>query len=152
MLYYDARLAVEHPTVEIRVPDVCTDPATSLLVAALVRGLVETAATTDDAQDFWRVEMVRAAQWRASRYGVSDRLVHPLERTPKPAREVVQTLVDTVRPALEEAGDLDFVTEEVESVLRAGGAVRQRAAYERTGDVEGVVDDLVARTEETWQS
>ena len=98
MLYYDARLAVEHPTVEIRVPDVCTDPATSLLVAALVRGLVETAATTDDAQDFWRVEMVRAAQWRASRYGVSERLVHPLERTVEPAREVVQSLVDTVRP------------------------------------------------------
>ena len=151
MLYYDARLAVEHPTVEIRVPDVCTDPATSLLIAALVRGLVETAATTDDAQDFWRVEMLRAAQWRASRYGVSDRLVHPLERAPKPVREVVQTLVDAIRPALEEAGDLVFVTEQVESVLRAGGAVRQRAAYERTGDVEGVVDDLVARTEETWQ-
>ena len=45
MLYYDARLAVEHPTVEIRVSDVCTDPAASVLVAALVRGLVETAAT-----------------------------------------------------------------------------------------------------------
>ena len=55
------------------------------------------------------------------------------ERTPSPAREVVQTLVDTVRPALEEAGDLGFVTEQVESVLRSGGAVRQRAAYERTG-------------------
>ena len=133
-------------------PDVCTDPATSLLVAALVRGLVETAATTGDAQDFWRVEMVRAAQWRASRYGVSERLVHPLERTLGPAREVVESLVEAVRPALEEAGDLDFVTEQVESVLRAGGAVRQRAAYERTGDVEGVVDDLVARTEQTWQS
>jgi carboxylate-amine ligase len=150
MLYYDARLAVEHPTVEIRVPDVCTDPALSLLVAALVRGLVETAVTSGDAQPPWRVEMLRAAHWRASRYGVSERLVHPLERTPRPAREVVESLVDTVRPALEEAGDLDFVTEAVESVLRASGAVRQRAAYERSGDVEGVIDDLVARTEETW--
>jgi carboxylate-amine ligase len=152
MLYYDARLAVEHPTVEIRVPDVCTDPAISLLIAALVRGLVETAVTADDAQAPWRVEMLRAAHWRASRYGVSERLVHPLERTPQPARAVVEALVDTVRPALEEAGDLDFVTDGVESVLRASGAVRQRAAYERSGDVEGVVDDLVARTEETWAS
>ena len=150
MLYYDARLAVEHPTVEIRVSDVCTDPATSVLVAALVRGLVETAASTEEAQDPWRVEMLRAAHWRASRYGVSERLVHPLERTPKPAREVVQSLVDTVRPALEEAGDQDFVAEGVETVLRAGGAVRQRAAYERSGNVDGVVDDLVTRTEQTW--
>jgi carboxylate-amine ligase len=153
MLYFDARLSVDHPTVEIRVSDVCTDPAVSLLAAALVRGLVETAAVdaasgADPAR--WRVEMLRAAQWRASRYGVSDQLVHPLERTPRPAREVLQALVDHVRPALEETGDVDFVTEGVESVLRAGGAVRQRAAYERTGGVEGVVDDLVARTEETW--
>lgn len=44
------------------------------------------------------------------------------------------------------------MTDGVESVLRASGAVRQRAAYERSGDVEGVVDDLVARTEETWAS
>ena len=70
----------------------------------------------------------------------------------QPVREVVQTLVDAIRPALEEAGDLVFVTEQVESVLRAGGAVRQRAAYERSSDVEGVVDDLVARTEETWRA
>jgi carboxylate-amine ligase len=63
---------------------------------------------------------------------------------------VVQSLVDTVRPALEEAGDQDFVAEGVETVLRAGGAVRQRAAYERSGNVDGVVDDLVTRTEQTW--
>ncbi len=150
MLYYDARLAEDHPTVEIRVADVCTDPAASLLVAGLVRGLVTTLTAAEAPQPPWRVEMLRAAHWRASRYGVSERLVHPVERTPRPAREVMQCLVDTVRPALEEAGDVAFVTEGVETVLRAGGAVRQRAAYERSGDVAGVVDDLVARTEESW--
>ena len=35
--------------------------------------------------------------------------------------------------------------------IRGGtGAVRQRAAYERTGSVEGVVADLVTRTAEAW--
>jgi carboxylate-amine ligase len=37
-------------------------------------------------------------------------------------------------------------------VLSATGATRQRAAYERTGSLEGVVDDLLARTEGSWAS
>ena len=29
---------------------------------------------------------------------------------------------------------------------------RQRAAYERTGSLEGVVDDVLARTADSWAS
>lgn len=154
MLYFDARLSATHPTVEIRVPDVCTDADDPVLVAALVRGLVATAAegllpTTEDGH---RVEELRAAHWRASRYGVGDRLVHPLDHALGPARDVVEAFVDAVRPALEEAGDLARVRAGVERVLSGGGAARQRAAYERSGDVRGVVDDLVERTRRSWES
>ncbi len=55
-------------------------------------------------------------------------------------------LVDHVRPALETYGDLDLVEDGLRRVLAGTGASRQRAAFERTGSVEGVVDDLVART------
>ena len=44
MLYFDARPSHHHPTVEVRVADVCRDPRDTLLLAALTRGLVETAA------------------------------------------------------------------------------------------------------------
>lgn len=44
MAYFDARLSASYPTVEVRVADVCMDPADAVLVAALSRGLVETAA------------------------------------------------------------------------------------------------------------
>jgi carboxylate-amine ligase len=91
------------------------------------------------------------ARWRAARYGLADDLLDPADRELRPARDVMAALVDHVRDALEEAGDLDRVADGVERVLRAGGATRQRAAYERTGSVEGVVDDLLARTEATWQ-
>ena len=40
MVYFDARLSVKYPTVEIRVTDVCTDLDDAVLVAALTRGLV----------------------------------------------------------------------------------------------------------------
>ena len=44
MLYFDARPSHHHPTVEVRVADVCREPRDALLLAALTRGLVETAA------------------------------------------------------------------------------------------------------------
>ena len=44
MLYLDARLSAQYPTVEIRVADVCTDPEDGVLVALLARALVETVA------------------------------------------------------------------------------------------------------------
>lgn len=44
MIYFDARLSHHCPTVEIRVADVCLEADDTVLLAALVRGLVETAA------------------------------------------------------------------------------------------------------------
>jgi carboxylate-amine ligase len=153
MFYFDARLSAAHPTVEIRVSDTCTDPADGLLVAALVRGLVETTAASWRAGDeppVWRTEELRAGQWRAARYGVTDALVHPGVRELRGAREVLDALVAEVRPALEEAGDLEAVTDGIDRVLAHSGATAQRAAFERTGGVRGVVDDLVARTRASW--
>ncbi|MCW2774762.1 MAG: putative enzyme, partial [Nocardioides sp.] len=87
-----------------------------------------------------------------SRFGVSDRLVHPGERELRPARDVLDALVAAVEPALAEAGDLDRVTARLERVVHEGGATRQRAAHERSGHVAGVVDDLIQRTELTWEA
>lgn len=165
MLYYDARLSAGQPTVEIRVLDVCTDLADAVLAAGLVRALVETAAEdwaehgsergaehggergADGKRPRWRAETLRAAHWRAARLGLSDTLVDPVQCELRPAREVLESLVRHVAPRLEAAGDLERVREGVERVLRAGGATRQRAAYERSGSLDGVIDDLVERTE-----
>jgi carboxylate-amine ligase len=153
MLYFDARLSVRQPTVEVRIFDVCTDPADAVLLAALVRGLVEKAARcwrSGDEPPHWRTEALRAAHWRASRLGLADTLVHPLLRRLAPAREVLESVVCHVRQELEESGDADLVDEGVERVLAGGGAVLQRAAYARTGMIHGVVDDLVRRSEAVW--
>lgn len=149
MLYFDARLSVEHPTVEIRVTDVCTDVEDAVLVAALCRALVETVAGEEPAPR-WRSDLLRAAHWRAGRHGLADHLLHPLTGRPAPADEVVTALVDAVRPALVAAGDEGRVASGLDRLsARGGGATRQRQAYERTGEVSGVVADLVQRTRES---
>ncbi|WP_084151758.1 carboxylate-amine ligase [Nocardioides halotolerans] len=151
MLYFDARLSEGQPTLEVRVLDVVTDLHDVGLLAALVRGLVETAALQAAAGEplpDWRSEELRAARWRAARYGLADDLLDPADRELRPARDVLGSLVDLVGDRLEAAGDLGRVTRGVERVLGGTGATRQRAAHERTGSIEGVVDDVLARTKE----
>jgi carboxylate-amine ligase len=153
MFYFEARLSVDHPTVEVRVSDMCTDPADTMLIAAVVRGLVETAAgawRSGSEVPVWRAEELRACHWRAAKFGVTDALVLPDARSLRGSREVLEALVSEIRPALEEAGDLEVVAEGIDRVLSHSGATAQRAAYERTGDVCGVVDDLVERTRASW--
>ena len=153
MLYFDARLSVGQPTVEIRVCDVCTDPVEAIALAALIRGLVETAArdwADDRPVPHWRAEALRACQWRASRFGTSETLVHPVERELRSAREVLEALVTHVEPVLREAGDLDRAEGLLEHAIGANGAARQRSAFERAGSIEAVVDDIILRTETSW--
>ena len=151
MLYFDARLSEGQPTLEVRVLDAVTDPEDVGLLTALVRALVE-AAIVDwpDGLPRWRAEELRAARWRASRHGLADGLLDPVTHALRPAREVLTRLVELVSARLDVNGDSGRVARGVERVLGATGAARQRAALERTGSLEGVVDDLLARTADSW--
>jgi carboxylate-amine ligase len=143
MVYFDARLSRHHPTLEVRVADVCLEVDDAVLLAALVRALVQTAV------DAWRAgeppatvrtELLRLASWRAARSGLEDALVDPTTWRPAPAAEVLDRVVEHVGPALEAAGELTAVRELLGAVLTRGtGARRQRAAWERTGDMAAVV-------------
>ena len=150
MVYFDARLSDAYPTVEIRVADVCLDARDTVLVAALCRGLVDTAAAEwadgSPAPDV-PVAMLRLATWQAGREGVDGSLLDPVTSRPRPAAEVVADLVAHVRPALEANGDLALVEDRVEQVLtRGNGARRQRAVLEKTGQLYDVVADLARVT------
>jgi glutamate---cysteine ligase / carboxylate-amine ligase len=154
MLYFDARLAQSFPTVEVRVADVCTEVDDALLLAALARGLVTTAAgawSRGDPAPGWRTELVRAATWRAGRDGLSDKLVHPETGRLVRARDAVDALLAHVSDALDDVGDRDDVVRLLaELVSRGPGAGRQRAVFESKGTLEAVVDDLRDRTEATY--
>jgi glutamate---cysteine ligase / carboxylate-amine ligase len=146
MVYYDARLSAEYPTVEVRIGDVCLDVDDAVLLAALARGLVETAVREWRAgtpADPVRLELLRLAAWRAGRSGVDGVLLNPCTWRPVPAREVLDQLVRHVAPALEEAGDLPRVQELLSGVFHRGtGARAQRAA----GDPRAAVVLAVRRT------
>src|SRR4051794_17771273 len=141
MLYFDARLSEGQPTLEVRILDTVTEPEDAGVLVALIRALVETAveqSSADVEAAARRCEELRAARWRAARYGVAGELLTPADHGLRPAREVVAALVEMVQERLAAAGDTDRVSEGLERIFAGTGAARQRAAFERTGSVEGV--------------
>ena len=154
MLYLDARPSRTYPTLEVRVADVCGDLEDAVLLAALCRGLVETEAGRPAGPvPEWRADLLRAASWRASRHGLASRLVDPRELRLVPARQALATLLDHIRDALDAAGDLSLVEDQVERLLsRGNGATQQRRTYERTGQLADVVTEALGRTEAGWRS
>jgi carboxylate-amine ligase len=130
MIYFDARLSARYPTIEIRVCDVCSEVEDAVTIAGLCRGLVEAISRADDASA-QRPELAEAASWRATRWGMTDRLVD-LSARPRlvPAWEQAGALLDFVTPALSSA-DRDRVERGLDVIRRRGtGAQRQRAAAE----------------------
>jgi carboxylate-amine ligase len=129
MVYFDARPSDRYSTLEIRVADVCLAVDDAVLVAALGRALVSTAAQAwagGEPVPSVRPEMLRAARWQASRAGVSGSLLDLSTGKPVPAAAFLDGLVEHVRPALEATGDGDLVADGLERVFRRGtGAQRQ---------------------------
>lgn len=154
MVYADARLSALHPTVEVRTADVCLDVRDTVVVAALARGLVETAAREwadgVPAPDV-PSEIVRLAGWKAGRHGLTGDLVHPPTGTSRPAAEVVASLLDHVGDALRDSGDHDLVADGLDRLLADGtGARRQRALLdEADGEDEALARAVVRLSRET---
>lgn len=150
MVYFDARLARAYPTVEIRVADVCLRVEDAVLVAALARGLVETAARSWEhgvAAPDVRTEVLRLSAWRASRSGTEAALVHPVTGRPAPAAVVLDALVEHVGEALSDAGDADAVADLLAGLVERGsGARHQREVLEAGGRLQRVVLDAADRT------
>ncbi|GAA3874297.1 glutamate--cysteine ligase [Saccharothrix violaceirubra] len=146
MVYWDVRLSARHPTVELRVCDVAATVDEAVLLAALVRAIAVMAMSGRPA---YRVPdlSLRTALWRAARDGVEGAGVEPLSGRLVAAADLVRGLVEWTLPALRAAGDDDLVVDGVSRLLADGsGAVRQRRAFTRRGELRDVVDLLVAQT------
>jgi carboxylate-amine ligase len=150
MIYFDARLSSHYPTVEIRVADVCTDVSDAVLLAALARALVETAARAwRDGEPVRpvRTALLRSASWRAARWAVSGTLLDPGTGAQLPAWTVVNELIELLAPALAASGDRELVAQGLRRLADGGvGADRQRAVFARQGSLDDVVADAQART------
>ena len=150
MFYFDARLGSHTPTVEIRIADVCLEVDDAVMIAALCRSLVDTAARAWESGEpppEVLTPLVRVATWQAGRHGIEGELLNPETFRPESARAVIGQLVDHVRDALRDNGDEALVEDQLQMLMsRGNGAMRQRAVLEKSGQLGDVVADLARVT------
>jgi carboxylate-amine ligase len=150
MIYFDARLSHRYPTVEVRVADVCLAAEDSVVVAGLVRALVETAArgwaAAEPAAEL-HTDLIRMASWRASRSGLAGQLLDPYTGRPRPAWEVVEALFAHIQSAAAELGDEDHLHAGLERLRARGpGASWQRSRYAASGSLSDMILQAADRT------
>lgn len=153
MVYWDARPSANFPTIEVRVADVPATVAETVLLATLVRATVMTALDDErlgQPTPPVTAHALRAAYWKAARDGLDGDGVDLADtHAAIPAARLLDALIERVSPALETAGDLEFVRREVTRIVATGnGATRQRRAYQRRRDVADVVEAAAAATME----
>ncbi|MXM66155.1 YbdK family carboxylate-amine ligase [Streptomyces sp. HUCO-GS316] len=149
MIYYDLRPSAHLQTLELRICDACPRVETVVLIAGLFRALVTDARErlrTDAAPCEGRHEWLRGASWRAARSGLEGTLVDPETHMEAAAAEIVQKLLDRLRPALEAHGDWQTVQALTEAALADGSAARRLRRTAQEKDLATCVDMLIAET------
>ena len=157
MIYFDVRPSAHVPTVELRVCDACPEVDDVVLLAGLFRALVrreQQAHLTGAPPLRLRAPVLRAAMWRAARFGLERDLVDlvgsgELPHTPRPvpAEAAIGALIRDLREDLEAAGDFEQVSALAADALgRGSAAARQRRAFTRRNRLSDVVDLMVDRT------
>ena len=145
MLYWDVRLSAHQPTIEIRVADVVPTVAEAVTFAVLVRAIANRALDggSDRGGPGPTQEVLRARLWRSARDGLAGRCVDPQTDRLEPTWQVVDGLVDTVRPWLRSTGDDDVVQSTLGWLHKVGvGADRQRVLFGHEHRLIDVVDGL----------
>jgi YbdK family carboxylate-amine ligase len=149
-LLWELRPSSRYPTLEFRVADVCPDIDDVVMFAGLVRALVATLGARERAgikPPTVSDAALRAARWRAARYGLGGEVWDPTTGRLVPSPDALESLIEEVAPALRYFGDEATVCElAAKLVSRGTSAHRQREQFAVTGDLHEVLSDAVRVT------
>lgn len=150
-IWWDVRPSEKFPTLEVRIPDMCTRMDETLCLAALVQAIVAKLVRLRQANQTWRIyrkNLLDENKWRAVRYGTGGKLIDfgKTKEAHLPALiEELLTWVDDVAAELGSRAEVEYA----ETILDQGtSADRQLAVYRRTEDLRAVVDLVVEETKE----
>lgn len=111
MIWWDVRPSAKHPTVELRITDICTEVEDALTCAALYQSLLRHLWRLRMRNQSWRIYrriLIEENKWRAQRSGVEAELADFAAGRLKPVRELVEELIDLLR---EDAAELECLPE-----------------------------------------
>ena len=142
--WWDARPHQKLGTVELRSPDAQTDATYTAALVALVQCLVVKAAA--DEAPLTDPVYNSENKWRAVRYGMDADFYDFVADRGVQTRSMARTLVEELRPVAQDLGCEEELGCILEIAELGTGAELQRAAHDRSGSLEGVIDYLIEGT------
>lgn len=159
MIWWDLRPSAKFPTLEMRIPDVCTRLDDAIAIAALYQCILRMLYRLRRSNQRWRIYdtmLVNENRWRAQRYGIDEGMIDFGKGEMVSFTALIEELLGMLD---EDAHALGCVQElaHVRTILETGTSAHgQCAAYEaargagddHTEALQAVVDWLVATTVE----
>jgi carboxylate-amine ligase len=151
-IWWDVRPNYNYPTLEFRICDVCTRVEEAVCVAALFQALIARLWKLRRDNLTFRVyptTLIDENKWRAVRYGLDGNLLDLGKQQEVPARELVREFIEWfLGDVVDELGSRPEVEYAFRILEHGSSADRQLAAFDRSGDLKEVVDQLIRETEE----
>jgi carboxylate-amine ligase len=150
-IWWDIRLHPFFNTIEFRICDAQSRVEDTIALAAIMQAVVmklHRLRTQNTTFRNYPRRLIDENRWRAARYGIDGKLIDFGRKREVEERELLHEMLEFIAPEMEELGTLGELSH-IEKIMQHGtGADRQIAAWERTGDVKAVVDQIVEETYE----
>ena len=150
-IWWDIRLHPFFNTIEFRICDAQSRVDDTIALAALMQAIVVKLHKLRRQNVTFRMyprRLIDENRWRAARYGIDGRLIDFGRQCEMDERELLHEMIEFIAPEMDELGTHRELAH-VERIMREGtGADRQLGVWERTGDINAVVDHIVTETYE----
>ena len=152
MIWWDVRPSAKHPTLELRITDICTEVEDALTIAAIYQSLLRHLWRLRTRNLSWRRYrriLIEENKWRAQRWGVEAELADFAAGCLKSMRDLVEELIDLLSEDAAALGCLAELDRAREIVKQGTSADRQLAVY-REALRSGAEDEQARTTVVHW--
>jgi carboxylate-amine ligase len=151
-IWWDIRPNWKYPTLECRICDVCTRVDEAVCIAAILQAIIAKVWKLRRDNLTFRIypaDLIEENKWRAVRYGLDGNLIDFGKEEELPARALIRELIGWfIDDVVDELGSRKQVEYAYRILDEGTSADRQLATYERTSDMNAVVDQLIRETSE----
>jgi carboxylate-amine ligase len=148
-IWWDIRPHPHFDTLEFRCCDIPMRADETLAIAALIQATVAKLYKLHAANQGFRLyrrALIMENKWRALRYGLDGKLVDFGKKIEVPVRELIYEYLHFVDDVVDELGSRQEINY-IHRILEMGtGADRQLRVFRETGDLQKVVDYMIAET------
>lgn len=148
-IWWDIRLHPIFNTLEFRACDVTMRIDETIAIAALVQAVVaKLHKLVKQNLDFriYRQALIMENKWRASRYGISGKLIDFGKQKEVEFVSLAKELLEFIDDVVDELGSREEVSYIFRILQEGTGADRQLQVYKETGDLKKVVDYIIDET------